>query len=85
MNIEVITREEFNSFKKEVLEALKPVSNNQEKKFLRSSEMRKMFNISAGTLQNMRINGTLPYSKVGTTILYDYDEVLVILSKNRVN
>jgi hypothetical protein len=42
--------------------------------------MRKMFNISAGTLQN----GTLPYSKVGTTILYDY-EVLAILSKNRVN
>jgi hypothetical protein len=32
----------------------------------------------------MRINGTLPYSKVGTTILYDYD-VLAILSKNRVN
>ncbi|MFV8335944.1 helix-turn-helix domain-containing protein [Flavobacterium sp. RSP29] len=85
MNIEVITREEFNSFKQEVLEALKPVRSNQEKKFLRSSEMRKMFNISAGTLQNMRINGTLPYSKVGTTILYDYDEVLAILSKNRVN
>lgn len=85
MNIEVITREEFNSFKKEVLEALKPVSNNQEKKFLRSSEMRKMFNISAGTLQNMRINGTLPYSKVGTTILYDYDVVLAILNENRVN
>jgi hypothetical protein len=85
MNIEVITREEFNSFKQEVLEALKPVSNNQEKKFLRSSEMRKMFNISAGTLQNMRINGTLPYSKVGTTILYDYDVVLAILNENRVN
>jgi hypothetical protein len=85
MNIEVITREEFNSFKKDVLEALKPVSNNQEKKFLRSSEMRKMFNISAGTLQNMRINGTLPYSKVGTTILYDYDVVLAILNKNRIN
>lgn len=85
MNIEVITREEFNSFKQEVLEALKLVSSNQEKKFLRSSEMRKMFNISAGTLQNMRINGTLPYSKVGTTILYDYDVVLAILNKNRVN
>jgi len=85
MNIEVITREEFNSFKQEVLEALKPTSNNHEKKFLRSSEMRKMFNISAGTLQNMRINGTLPYSKVGTTILYDYEVVLAILDKNRVN
>ena len=85
MQLEIITREEFNSFKNEVLEALKPLSNNQEKKFLRSSEMRKMFNISAGTLQNMRINGTLPYSKVGTTILYDYDVVLAILDQNRVN
>jgi hypothetical protein len=33
-----------------------------------------MFNISAGTLQNAESMGTLPYSKVGTTILYDYDE-----------
>jgi 3-methyladenine DNA glycosylase Tag len=85
MNIEVITREEFNSFKKEVLEALKPVSTNQEKKFLRSSEMRKMFNISAGTLQNMRINGTLPYSKFGTTILYDMEKVMGIFNENSRN
>ena len=85
MNLEIITREEFNSFKQEVLEALKPVSNDQKKRYLRSREMREMFNISAGTLQNMRINGTLPYSKVGTTILYDYDVVLAILDKNRIN
>lgn len=85
MNIEVATKEEFNSFKIEVLEALKSLSNNHEKKFLRSSEMRKMFNISAGTLQNMRMNGILPYSKIGTTILYDYEVVLAILDKNRIN
>ena len=85
MNIEVITRDEFNSFKKEVLAALKSKENNQEKKFLRSSEMRKLFNISAGTLQNMRINGTIPYSKIGTTILYDYDKVVAILNENTVN
>ncbi|TDD75832.1 helix-turn-helix domain-containing protein [Flavobacterium caseinilyticum] len=85
MNLEIITREEFNSFKQEVLEALKPISTGQNKQFLRSREMREMFNISAGTLQNMRINGTLPYSKVGTTILYDYDVVLAILKENRVN
>lgn len=85
MNIEVITRDEFNSFKQEVLAALKSKENNQEKKFLRSSAMRKLFNISAGTLQNMRINGTIPYSKIGTTILYDYDKIVAILNENTVN
>jgi hypothetical protein len=85
MNLEIITREEFNSFKQEVLEALKPVSSVQNKQYLRSAEMRKLLNISAGTLQNMRINGTLPYSKIGTTILYDLDKVVEILNENSVN
>jgi hypothetical protein len=85
MNLEIVTREELTSFKQEVLELFKLVNNGQKKQYLRSSEMRQMFNISAGTLQNMRINGTLPYSKVGTTILYDYDVVLAILNENRVN
>ncbi len=85
MNIEIITRDEFNSFKQEVLEALKTKGSNQNKRFLRSAEMRKMFGISAGTLQNMRINGTIPFSKIGTTILYDFDEVVAILNKNRIN
>jgi hypothetical protein len=85
MNLEIITREEFNSFKQEVLEALKPVSAGQKKQFLRSAEMRKMLNISAGTLQNMRINGTLPYIKVGSTILYDLEKVIEIFNENSHN
>ena len=85
MNLEIITREEFNSFKQEVLEALKPVSTGQKKQFLRSAEMRKMLNISAGTLQNMRINGTLPYIKVGSTILYDLEKVIEIFNENSHN
>ncbi len=85
MNLEIITREEFNSFKQEVLEALKPVINNQPKQYLRSAEMRKMLNISAGTLQNMRINGTLPFIKVGSTILYDLDMVIKIFKENSYN
>jgi hypothetical protein len=85
MNLEIITRDEFNSFKQEVLEALKPVTNTQNKQYLRSSEVRKLLNISAGTLQNMRVNGTLPYSKIGTTILYDFDDIAVVLKSNRIN
>jgi hypothetical protein len=77
MNI-VITREEFNSFK-EVLEALKPVVTIRRgnSKIFRDE---KMFNISAGTLQNMRINGTLPYSRLGQ-LSYMTDEVLAIIAR----
>ncbi|MFT4802781.1 MAG: hypothetical protein ACI93N_002562 [Flavobacteriaceae bacterium] len=85
MNIEVVSREEFNSFKKEILEVLKPTSNSQNKKFLRSAEVRKMLNISSGTLQNMRVGGSLPFSYIGTTIFYDYDEIVKIFNNNKSN
>jgi len=85
MNIEIVSRDEFNSFKQEVLEALKPVGNNQDKKYLRSAQVRKMLNISAGTLQNMRINNILPYSKIGTTIFYSYNDIVKILEDNKSN
>lgn len=85
MNLEIITRDEFNSFKKEILEALNTKVSNQDKKYLRSSEVRKLLNVSAGTLQNLRINGTLPYSKVGTTLLYDKDEIIKVFEGNKSN
>jgi len=85
MNLEIITREEFNSFKQEVLEILKPVGNVQNKRFLRSAEVRKLLGISTGTLQNMRINGSLPFSYIGTTIFYDYDEIVKIFNNNKSN
>jgi hypothetical protein len=85
MNLEIITREEFDRFKKEILDALQPMSQNQNKKYLRSAEMRKMLNVSAATLQNMRVKGTLPYIKIGTTILYDLDKVVEIFDDNSHN
>ena len=40
--------------------------------------------ISPGTLQNLRINGTLPYTKIGGIIYYDTEEIQEILTTNRV-
>ena len=55
------------------------------KKWLKSPEVRELLSISTGTLQNLRINGTLPYTKIGGVIYYDYDEILKILEENCVN
>ena len=84
MNIEFITKDDLLEFKNEIVKEVTSANQNQvQKKYLRSAEVRKMFNISPGTLQTMRINGTLPYTKLGSTIFYDYDEIIKILNENK--
>jgi hypothetical protein len=49
------------------------------KRWLKSYEVRKMLNISGGTLQTLRNNGKLPYTKIGGLIYYDAVEIDQIL------
>lgn len=82
MAVEILTKEDLNSFKEELLTDIKSMLTEQpytQKKWLRSSEVRKMLNISPGTLQNMRINGTLPYTKVGGVMFYSYEEITKVM------
>jgi hypothetical protein len=85
----IITTEDLQEFKYELLEDIKAIINHQSgfapKKWLKSPEVRDLLGISPGTLQNFRINGTLPYSKVGGVIYYDYEEIQKILEGNRVD
>jgi hypothetical protein len=66
MAAQIITTEDLYIFKQELLQELKDLIislPNQQKKWLKSPEVRKMLGISPGTLQNLRVNGTLPYTK----------------------
>jgi hypothetical protein len=85
----VLTIEDLQEFKKELLQELKTIfptnQSTSSKKWLKSTEVRKLLGISPGTLQNLRINGTLPYSKIGGVIYYDHEEIQRILAANRVD
>lgn len=85
----VLTTEDLQEFKKELLQEMKSIFSGtnagNSKKWLKSTEVRKLLGISPGTLQNLRINGTLPYSKIGGVIYYDYEEIQHILTQNRVD
>ncbi len=85
----VLTIEDLQEFKKELLQELKTIfpgaNAGVTKKWLKSTEVRKLLGISPGTLQNLRINGTLPYSKIGGVIYYDHEEIQNILTQNRVD
>ena len=59
--------------------------NSIMKKYIKSSELMEMLQISPGTLQNLRINGTLPYTKVGGIIFYNTSEIEKVMEENRIH
>jgi len=89
MSATIITTDDLHEFKLELLDGIKQLLNNQSgqstKKWLKSPEVRDLLGISPGTLQNLRINGTLPYTKVGGVLYYDYQDIMKVLEQNRIH
>lgn len=85
----IITTEDLREFKMELLDGIKELLNNQtghtSKRWLKSPEVRELLGISPGTLQNLRINGTLPYTKMGGVLYYDYKEILNVMEQNKIH
>ncbi len=86
--MELATVDDLRQMKNEIIEEVRkliPVRNSQQKKWLKSKEVRELLLCSPGTLQNLRINGTLEFTKLGGTIYYSYDSVMKRLEENRQN
>lgn len=87
MAIEVITREDLNEFRTLLLTELKEIFNSkpqQQKQWLKSNEVKKLLNISPGTLQNLRVNGTLTYTKIGGILYYSSKDLEKVIEFNKV-
>ncbi|PHR48022.1 MAG: DNA-binding protein [Fluviicola sp.] len=87
MATSVLTTEDLKHFKSELLDEIRNLIREEkpvQKKWLKSPQVRKMLNISPGTLQNLRQNGTLPYSKMGGSIYYAYEDIIKVLKENKV-
>ncbi|MCF8342467.1 MAG: helix-turn-helix domain-containing protein [Chitinophagaceae bacterium] len=88
MAVQIITIEDLNEFRNLLLNDLKEIINSkpqQSKQWLKSNEVRKLLNISPGTLQNLRINGTLSYTKIGGIMYYNHADIDKLLNGNKVN
>ncbi|MEL7005888.1 MAG: helix-turn-helix domain-containing protein [Bacteroidota bacterium] len=86
MSVEILTKHDLQSFKQELIEELKSIISGETaetKKWLKSSEVRKLLKISPGTLQNLRVNGHLPYTKIGGVIFYEYKDILTMIENNK--
>ncbi|MDP1795695.1 MAG: helix-turn-helix domain-containing protein [Daejeonella sp.] len=79
MAAEIITKEDLQEFREQLLQDIKQLLGaqlNEPKKLLKSYQVKNMLKISSGTLQTLRTNGTLPYKKVGGIIYYQYEDLL---------
>jgi hypothetical protein len=78
MNVELITSEDLKQFKNEMLSEIKQLISKpqgQSKQWLKSNDVRKLLKISPGTLQNLRINGKLCFTKIGGIIYYKLEDI----------
>lgn len=82
MNVELVTKEDLKELENNLLNAIKLINKpgqGEVKKWLKSVEVRKLLNISPGTLQNLRINSTLRYTKIGGIMYYKLEDINKVL------
>jgi hypothetical protein len=82
MSAEIITKEDLQAFKIELLADLRKIVQEvpeKPKEWMKSAELKKLLKVSHGTLQNLRISGQLKFSKIGGTYYYRYNDLLKLL------
>ncbi len=87
MAVEILTKQDLSEFRTLLLNDFRELLQTkpqQTKQWLKSSEVRKLLNISPGTLQTLRINKTLSYTKIGGIIYYGYQDIEKLLEQNTV-
>jgi len=67
----------------EVKKLLEAQANKPVKRWLKSFEVQKILKISTGTLHNLRVNGTIPFSKIGGVVFYDLEDLQNILESHK--
>lgn len=86
MSVEIVTKEDLQAFRLQLLNDLKALfflpAQSEKKEWLRSKEIRKMLRISPGTLQNMRVNGKITPAKIGGIFFYRKDDLDKLLDSN---
>ncbi|SFT47764.1 Helix-turn-helix domain-containing protein [Lishizhenia tianjinensis] len=94
----IITLEDLTQFKQEIIEEMRalvahqsflpveePEPKKEEKKLIKSHQVQRLLGISPGTLQTLRNNGTIPYSKIGGILFYDKAEIMNLIESNKRN
>lgn len=84
MRVELVTKEDLDQFRLVLLTDLVRILKRPDpaQPWLKSYEVRKLLKISAGTLHRLRAQGILPFSRIGGTFLYKYEDVQKLVERS---
>src|ERR1700760_3220866 len=83
MAAEIITKEDLQEFGTNLLNQIKSLlgqAGEEPRKWLKSYQVKNMLKISDNTLQTLRENGTIPFTKVGGILFYSMEDINKVLS-----
>ena len=85
---QLITVEDLAAFKQELLAEIRSIMGgtavmSDEKKWLKTSEVKKMLNMSAAKLHVLRANKLLPFTRIGGIIYYDRQDIVKMFERNK--
>jgi hypothetical protein len=83
---QLTTVENLIKFKRELIAEIRQLISTHTpqpmKRWLKSSEVKELLHISTGTLHNLSVNGTLPFTKIGGVVFDDRIAVEKVLEKH---
>ena len=86
MPASIVTSDDLERFKEEMLYEIKEILIKYERitidRWIKSGKVMDKLEISPGTLQNFRINQTIPFTKLGGIIYYDETKINELMVKN---
>jgi hypothetical protein len=80
---ELLTKKDLAEFKQELFAILQPFKDAKDlagQKWLKNEDLKKILKVSNGTIQNLRVNGSLPFTKIGGIFYYKQEDVDLMLS-----
>lgn len=80
---ELITKKDLEQFKQELFAMLTPLTSGQTlntQKWLKNEDVKKLLKVSGSTIQNLRVNGSLPFTKIGGLYYYKSEDVEAMLA-----
>ena len=87
MPAEILTTDDLREFKQEILAEIKLLLSDisalkpADKKYLKSLELQEILDMSPASLQNLRNARVLPYTKIGGTFYYEWDDIVQLMDK----
>lgn len=84
---ELVTKQDLTFLEERIVTKLSSVlqkDSKPQKNLIRTKELKQMTGLSDSGLQNLRVNGVLPYYKVQGALFYDLEEVMAVFEKHKV-